>query len=682
MILFTRYHAISQKSLMRGNEPKLQCTRLFINYGRSHTRVNNVRRSPFVDFTKGFLPLKSSVLHRVAARYYRWQSLKGYLCRADYSCVKNFSALLIWASPGRGCGSNKEKAWKIILKILGVHDGHGAGAAVVVDGVLVAAASEERFSRIKNDAGYPRRAVEAVLETAGILETELDTVALGTKFMHRKEFYSSFDWYRKGYSQQISEEEQSEQRSYFFLIERQRERKQSIVDHLHVDPDTIEIVEHHEAHAATALYGSDLAYEDRSTLILTLDGSGDGICATVSIGSKGDFERIASTPGRASLGKIFSRVTFLMGMKPWEHEYKVMGLAPYADSSGVKRSKDVMAPLIEVKPNSLEFSLGGKISANYCYEYLRESLENHRFDWIAGAAQEILEELVIHWVKNCIATTGIRRIVCAGGVFMNVKMNMLISNLDGLEDVFFFPSGGDESICIGAAFRVAAQSGDKVSPIGSIYLGPETMGEDLGAIVKNCSNSNMIVTEPLDINQEVAEILTKGEVVARWAGRMEFGARALGNRSILADPSDGQVVHRLNSAIKKRDFWMPFAPTIMSEYQNDYLVNPNRRSSPHMILAFETKSQRQHDLTAAMHPYDRTVRPQILEKSINPEYWDLIDKFRKITGIGGVLNTSFNIHGEPIVCRPSEAVDVFERSGLQHLALDRFLISKPEYGNP
>ena len=178
------------------------------------------------------------------------------------------------------------------------------------------------------------------------------------------------------------------------------------------------------------------------------------------------------------------------------------------------------------------------------------------------------------------------------------------------------------------------------------------------------------------IEEKIAELLVGDGVVARCSGRMEYGARALGNRSILANPSDHRVVPLINRMSKNRDFWMPFAPTILKEREADYLVNPKGLGSPYMMLAFPTQPKRRDELRAAIHPQDGTARPQILEEDVNPEYFRIIREFERRTGIGAVLNTSFNLHGEPLVSSPADAVDTFERSGLPHLALGHFLISK------
>ncbi len=189
----------------------------------------------------------------------------------------------------------------------------------------------------------------------------------------------------------------------------------------------------------------------------------------------------------------------------------------------------------------------------------------------------------------------------------------------------------------------------------------------------------LYLREPLDdIERRCAELLSDGQVVARYKGRMEFGARALGNRSILADPGNWQTIHVINAMIKQRDFWMPFAPSMLAEYADDYIINPKGFKAPYMILSFDTKKEKLYEIIAATHPYDGSCRPQIVEKEHNPDYHRLISIYRELTGKAVVLNTSFNLHGFPIVYSPEDALDVFDKSGLKYLALDDYLVKEIE----
>ena len=549
------------------------------------------------------------------------------------------------------------------MLILGIHDGHNATAAVLKDGKIIAAISEERLARRKNEPGYPVRAINKVLEITGFTPVDIDYVALASEFLHPKEFYMDWDWFKRGYEEELYEKIDTETFEQY-KKRRLKERKETIKKHLGIAEDIIVVVEHHLAHASAAYFG----YGKKEPLVLTLDGSGDGICATVNRG----LNRIAETPNTASIGKIYSRVTYLLGMKPREHEYKLMGLAPYASKKGVRMAYHIIKKLIRIDNGSLVFKNNG-LSTNFCYQYLRKYLENHRFDYIAGAVQKLTEDVVLEWAKNAMKYTGEREIICGGGVFMNVKLNMLLCDI--VDNLFIFPSCGDESLAIGAAYYVYYKHENKMpEPFHNIYLGPEYTQEEVSSFSEQLKNCN--VYKSTNITKEIAGLLSDGEIVARFNGRMEWGARALGNRSILANPADLNKVKELNIMIKARDFWMPFAPTILYERQHDYILNEKEIESPYMMIAFRTTKRARKELAAAVHPYDYTARPQILKRKSNPDYYDLIKEFEKITGIGAVLNTSFNLHGEPIVCSLEDAFYTFMRSGLRFLAIGNYLIEK------
>ena len=302
---------------------------------------------------------------------------------------------------------------------------------------------------------------------------------------------------------------------------------------------------------------------------------------------------------------------------------------------------------------------------------------------MAGAAQQIVEDTLVRWARLMRSRYGGEQLALGGGVFMNVKANMLLAGEEWVRDLFVFPSCGDESNAIGAAYlgyvALCERAGvaARPAPFGPAYLGPSIDDAEVEALVRGRDlAARHRVSEPERMEERIADLLVADGVVARCAGRMEFGARALGNRSILANPSDHRVVGIINRMIKNRDFWMPFAPSVLREREADYLVNPKGLASPYMMLAFPTNPKRRDEITAAVHPQDGTARAHIVDEAWNPGYHRVIREFERRTGIGAVLNTSFNLHGEPLVGSPADAVDTFERSGLPHLALGRFLISK------
>ena len=375
-------------------------------------------------------------------------------------------------------------------------------------------------------------------------------------------------------------------------------------------------------------------------------------------------------------------MTLALGMKFGEHEYKVMGMAPYAPEKYAARAEAALREVFDLeegRPARFRWRAQGER-----YQLLLRAMVGLRFDWVAGGAQRLLEDVLLRWSRLMRERYGGGRLALGGGVFMNVKANMLIGQEDWVEELFAFPSCGDESNAVGAAYlglpagvRAARRGRRARSPSGPPTSGPSVTDEEAEAVIRERGLEGQYKVAFHDrIEERIAELLVSDGVVARCAGRMEFGARALGNRSILANPSDHRVVGLINRMIKNRDFWMPFAPTVLAERAGDYLVNPKGFASPYMMLAMPTRPEARDALAAAIHPQDATARPQILEREWNPEYHAVIREFERRTGVGAVLNTSFNLHGEPIVGGAADAVDTFERSGLPHLAVGHWLISK------
>jgi carbamoyltransferase len=460
----------------------------------------------------------------------------------------------------------------------------------------------------------------------------------------------------------------------------QRERLGFVTSHLGIPSDRIVCLDHHTCHAAAAYHGS--AFAGREALVLTNDNSGDGLCATASTGRGLGLTRHEATPSApGSLGAFYSFVTLALGMKFGEHEYKVMGMAPYAQEKYAERAERALREVFELdegRPARFRWLKPGER-----YQLLLRATLGHRFDAVAGGAQRLLEDALLRWTRLMRRRYGGGRLALGGGVFMNVKANMLIAQEDWVDDLFVFPSCGDESNAVGAAYLGYIEECGRrgtlpaPQPFGPAYLGPSVTDEEAEAVIRERGLEGKYKVAFHDrIEERIADLLVSDGVVARCAGRMEFGARALGNRSILANPSDHRVVPLINRMIKNRDFWMPFAPTILDERASDYLVNPKGLASPYMMQAMPTRPEARDPLTAALHPQDGTARPQILEQTWNPAYHAVISEFQRRTGVGAVLNTSFNLHGEPVVCSAADAVDTFERSGLPHLAVGHWLISK------
>lgn len=581
------------------------------------------------------------------------------------------------------------------MNVLGLSLSHCATACLLQEGEITACISEERLNRKKNCLGFPELAVSFLVEQAGLHFKDIDLVVLHSRSplaIETKqdcEFRDSlYEWtaeliYRLPVMRPFYDV------TYNLLVQSlvhtrwKRKLLNNISRKLGISEVRIVSMDHHLAHAYAPLYGllSSRERENNKYLVLTNDGNGDEYCAAVNVFEKNCLSPIGKvTPNTSSLALVYLQITALLGMKPLEHEYKVMGLAPYADGVGVWRSYEVLKNLIWLED---DLAFHSKVYSQSYYHWLKEHLERHRFDWIAGAAQKLVEELLTAWVRMAVQRAGIRRIVCAGGIFMNVKANSAIAKIPEVEEVCFMPSASDESTAIGAAYygylKLCEEKGftPKIKPLRDLYLGPEFSEAEIVRVLEKSSCFGKFKVERVEgVEKKVAKLLAQNKIVARFAGRMEWGARALGNRSILANPSNSDVVRVLNEQIKCRDFWMPFAGTILYEQQKDYIINPKDIKAPFMILAFDTTYKARRGLKAALHPYDSTMRPQILREKDNPSFYQIIKEFEKLTGIGGVLNTSFNIHGDPIVCSPDDAVFTFENSGLQYLALGNYLLEK------
>ena len=568
--------------------------------------------------------------------------------------------------------------------VLGLHDGHNASAALLRDGRIELALQEERLTRVKNQGDAPAGAVGAAmaLMQAWGKQTGAPVVALNGHYMQYRQWERETivrDYERcSGLASHVKQWVKRSPIDSLYQRRRAGERAAHL-GMIGVERGQLAPVEHHQAHAAAAYYTSPRTANEK-ILVFTCDGSGDRLSATVSVGENGRLDRLAEVSEHDSIGRVYALVTRLLGMVPLEHEYKVMGLAPYGSRS--RAGADVagkLKSLFEFTPGGLAWRRRRGVPSMYAgYALLGNLLRGQRFDGIAAGAQAFMEGMLRRWVASAIRETGIGRIACSGGVFMNVKANLAILQLPGVESMYVFPSCGDESNSIGAACWEAARQGETIEPLGALYYGDPITDEEAEAAIEAASRRVKIRSDWVpDIEARVAREIAHGKIVARAKGASEFGARALGNRSILARADSRSAVRTINEAIKSRDFWMPFAPAVLAERAGRYYEKPKPADSPHMMLAFETRPQSRDALAGAVHPYDFTTRPQEVHVAHNPDFHRLLEVYESITGEAAVLNTSFNLHGEPIVYRARDAMDVFERSGLQHMALGNWWVEKP-----
>ena len=589
------------------------------------------------------------------------------------------------------------------MLMLGINEGFDASVVLSRDGTILFAVQEERLTREKGTIGFPTHAVLHCIKQYDLSAYNLHHVCLSNLCSPKSETRNELllEYARRGRSGRellhMSDLSGSVVRLAGMLpgfienrmrgwhaTRRGATNNRMITEHLArcgLDGIPVSRFHHHSNHAASAYYGLRKNWHEPH-LVLTLDGGGDDACAHVYMAENGALRLLASTPTGHSLGNVYAAVTHMLGMRPHEHEYKVMGLAPYADPEQAGRQAQTFARYLDLDPaNLLRFRRTIPERTSAILPRLLQDFRLVRFDLIAAGLQRFTEDLLVRWIAAAMASTGVRKVLGAGGVFMNVKANQHIAELPGLEYFDVFPSCGDETLPFGAVWQCHVRHGGALDDIrfDHLYLGPDA-GTDVSEA--RARYGQMVEFQELDDPElRTAELLAQGRIVARCSGRMEFGARALGNRSILADPSRPSVVQTINRLIKQRDFWMPFAPAVLGERAGQYvhipLSLPQVRISPHMMHAFHTTEQRA-ELAAAVHCADATARAQMVWKELTPSFYRLIEAFGRLTGRWVVLNTSFNLHGFPIVGGACDAIDVFLKSGLDDLVVDRWLIRKRE----
>ncbi len=582
--------------------------------------------------------------------------------------------------------------------IIGLNFGHDATVVVMKDGEIVEAMMEERLSRVKKYIGFPHEALAYVRRKYPDLpmtQVYADAVETGYHIVNTKadviEYHGRFPrtgkWFWKAVVEKLPMSAQLyrlKDALYEFRF-RSTDRKGIIAAFLKREFPAAAIVNvpHHLSHAWAAV--PFLPEYETKRLIITLDGEGDELCGSINIFEKGNICVEKEFANIHSLGLLYAAFVDILGMTRNEHEFKVMGLAPYAKASSGEKVYQKLKKLLwfDTENMSLESDLDMRRVTPYL---IAEEYHHYRFDSLAYGIQKLTEELTKEMTKAAIEKYGCADVVVGGGVFMNVKANQYLRELPEVSSLVVTPSAGDESIAIGnAVYGYAKQHGHDLSglkQIANLYLGSAYTDEEIKAAIDRDPLSKTWKIQHFEggnsetIEDAVAQILSENSVVGRFKGRAEWGARALGNRSILANPSSRENVKLINEMIKGRDFWMPFATSMLYERRNEYLKDADTYLAPYMAITFETKERAHRELIAALHPYDLTSRPQMVEKETNPSYHALISRFEELTGIGGILNTSFNLHGEPNVETPEDALRTFANSGLPHLAIGGYLVSK------
>ncbi|TCP66512.1 carbamoyltransferase family protein [Baia soyae] len=543
--------------------------------------------------------------------------------------------------------------------IRGIHD---ASAALFYNGKLIAAAEEERFSRRKHAFNsLPYAAMNYCLQEAGITADDIDHIAVGWDLAELDQYYGK---------------EGMKQKEMLDIVFPQQMFPRV------KDPD-FHLIPHHVSHASAAFYESGF---DQATIVV-VDGSGENESISIARGDRSSksVEILKTYPLRSSLGIFYEAVTLFCGLGKFG-EGKTMGLASYAEP--VHKFPTILEgpPQLTDDQNRDDVVLKSWLTylqshfqsqtkvPGYDFDPLYGTLQKHdhslSYASIAASAQQSLEDGLVQIVKEAIQLTGMNQVCLTGGVALNCVANRKVANLPEVNGLYIQPASSDSGVSIGAAAWLSAQCGlDVTVPLDHVYSGPSFSEEQIMDVLNQFSLSYQ---KPNHLEEEVAKLLMDDKVVARFDGRMEMGPRALGNRSILSNPRSKEMLKRVNH-IKLREQWRPLAPSMTVELKGQVLVE--QEASPHMLLSSEVRSEQRDHVPAIVH-VDYSTRAQVVDKRMNEGYWNLLTTFADMSGVPTVMNTSFNIGSEPIVCTPVHALKSFYASGIDALILGPILVRK------
>lgn len=532
---------------------------------------------------------------------------------------------------------------------------HDAAAALVHNGRLIAAFEEERLNRIKHTNKLPLMAAKACLDICGCSIDQVD-------YFTFSESEESMNAMLDGFTGRPSGKD-----ARFFLSDLlQQEFNHKIY------PQQIELMEHHYAHAVTAFYPSPF----EESLVLTIDGAGGSYTGSVYKGSKNNLSLLHAFNLEQSLGHFYSDVTFMLGFGNFD-EYKVMGLAPYGNPATYRKLFDQCYTLLPEGNYLLHHHELAKLRA-ICPPRDKNSGFTNIHQDIAAALQEMLEKIVFHIVKHFINITGHTNLCMAGGVALNCTLNGKLVNSGMVNNMFVYPAASDSGLPIGTALAAyfKHEANAVRMPLENLYLGSKT-GTVTSVETSLKRWKNLVgFTKTDDPSATAAGLLADGHVIGWVQGRAEFAPRALGNRSILADPRPAENKERINLIVKMREGYRPFAPSVMEEDADEYFELPrNNKQLPYMIFVINVREKYRKLLGAVTH-IDGSARVQTVSKKHNRKYWEVIRHFKEKTGISVVLNTSFNNNAEPIVDSADDAVVTYLTTELDYLVIGDYLVSK------
>lgn len=575
------------------------------------------------------------------------------------------------------------------MLILGIGDHVDCGSALLENGRVIAAINDERLVREKMVFGVPRESVSTLLERHQISPAKIDRIAVGTERQHLIDGYVDFKdgWFglRRGkYKQALFDAASrvSKYRAYMPFLDsvyytlrqpafrKRRTALQEIFSSEFGFSCPVHFMNHHLCHAASAYYASGF----RDATVFSLDGGGDGESGRVYDVVNGKFEKLASVPSFSSLGNFYSYITELCGFKGGRHEGKITGLAAYGEPKYIPQLRQLMME----RDGRIENV--GNVFFDSALRKLEEILPpDFRHRDLAASVQTYTEQMVVAFVGHWLKRTQRPHVALAGGLLANVKINQRIHEIPGVEAVYVFPGMSDAGIPAGAALALFHQ----LSPAGydpahrameHVYLGPEYSDTEIETVVRR---HHLDAERFDDVEEEIARLLTRNQVVARFNGRMEFGPRSLGNRSILYPATDHSVQYWLNNALARTEF-MPFAPVVMADHAEKCFENLHgaEDTARFMTITFQCTDWFAENFPGVTH-VDKTARPQLVSERDNPSLYRILAEYYKLTGQPCLINTSFNMHEEPIVCTPEEAVESFLLGRLDYLAIGNWIARNP-----
>ncbi len=604
------------------------------------------------------------------------------------------------------------------MRILGVNFGHSAAACLVQDGKVLSAVEEEKLSRIKGDTTFPQRAVQFVLKQNGLRPEDIDIVAVGCRNL------AEFGYGYRQLSRYLRRSGPVDKYAGLFYdgIKRLFPYRVDLsvpLGRLFYDSlkkmgfsrEKVRLIDHHTAHAASAYYTSPW----HDAIIITNDGKGDGLCGAFFVGNNTTLNCVDKIADRESIGQFYQSVTQYLGYKPNRHEGKITGLAALGDYRETFPLMNEIYRYAQGKPHNTFYEIedfrkdplgyfkkhcdldaskavpyikyikslhGPLMNFAVAYQlyinYLKNRMSSFEPKEMAAGIQKLAEEVMVSYVQNNLNSHANANICLAGGVFANVKINQRIQEIPGIGNVYVHPAMDDAGTALGAALYVWMQGSGKKqwSELQTVYLGPDFTEAEMEESLKKYRLPYRRSKKP---EEEIGRLIYEGKIIGRFNGALEWGPRALGNRSILARPIDKTINDVLNQRLKRTEF-MPFAPSMLDIDAKDFLVGyrEDQIAAKYMTITYHVPANAIDKIQAAVH-VDGTARPQVVFKQDNPSFYAIIEAYKKFSGFGVVINTSFNMHEEPIVATPEDAIRAFLVNAVDVLSLGPFIVESRNF---